>query len=264
MRHIVTLATAATIVLMALPASAQMRPSAPKSGTTVTAATMADTGIRPTNFFGVERAQILPKGSLMWNMAGLNFEHGLMDNLELDASAYWNPGIALAPAVGLSGGLNLGLGGKYLFLNTSAMSVAANGGITFNMAGGTLGTQVNVGVPISWWMGKSALHLHPNLTASGGGSTIATGVGYELELNPKWRMIVSDNVGINMTSGAFTNQLQGGVRVAFSPNLTVDVGVAQGNLNINPFSLGVNGTFLTMGASFGTRSIDELRGFFGI
>lgn len=264
MRHLVTLATAATIGLMALPASAQMRPSAPKSGTTVTAATMTDTGIRPTNFFGVERAQVLPKGSLMWNMTGLNFEHGFMDNLEVDASAYWNPGIALAPAFGLSGGLNLGLGGKYLFLNSPSMSVAANGGINFNFAGGALGTSVNVGAPISWWMGKAALHVHPNLTASGGGSTLATALGYELELNPKWRMIVSDNVGLNMTSGAFTNALQGGVRVAFSPNLTVDVGVAQGTLNVNPLSLGVNGTFLTMNANFGTRSIDELRGFFGI
>ncbi|MNF06300.1 hypothetical protein D3C80_2062230 [compost metagenome] len=52
--------------------------------------------------------------------------------------------------------------------------------------------------------------------------------------------------------------------MAFSPNLTVDVGVATGNLDFNPFALGAQATLFNFGASFGTKSIDELRGFFGI
>ncbi|MNK45289.1 hypothetical protein D3C87_640460 [compost metagenome] len=261
MRHFALMATAATIALTALPASAQMRNSAPKPA--AAASTMTDAGVRPSNIAGAERAQVLPKGSLIWNMGSLGFQYGLMDNLELDVNAGWNPGLNLAPAFALTGGLNAGVGAKYILMNSSAMSVAVDGGINLGFAGGTLTTGFNAGVPISFWMGKSAFHVVPGILGTAAGSSIGANLGYEQELNNKWRLFVGDRLAVT-NAGALTNALNGGVRVAFTPNLTVDVGVAQANLDFNPTNIGAQATLLNFGATFGTKSIDELRGLFGI
>lgn len=262
MRHFALMATAATIALTALPASAQMRTSAPKPATAATAAA-TDTGIRPTNIGGAERAQSLAPGSLIWNMGSLGFQYGLAPNLELDVAAGWNPGLTLAPAFGLTGGLNAGVGAKYVFMNTAAMSVAVDGGLNLGFAGGNTTTGFNVGLPISFWMGKSALHVVPGLIGTGAGSSVGANLAYERELNSKWRFFLGDRLAVN-NAGALTNALNGGVRVAFTPNLTVDVGVAQANLDFNPNNIGAQATLLNFGATFGTKSIDELRGLFGL
>jgi hypothetical protein len=265
MRHLALLATAATVALTALPASAQMRTSAPKTTATAVSGAIAETGVRPTNIGGTERAQALTPGSVIFgiNAAGLNAQYGLMDNLELDVNAFWNPGLTIAPAVALTGGLNAGIGAKYVFINTNAISVGVNGGLQLGLAGGTANTSLDFGVPISLWMGKSALHIAPGFGSTAAGSSFGARLAYERELNSKWRLFVGDNLQIS-NAGPITNQLGGGVRVALSPNLTVDVGVVSGNLDINPFGLGAQATLLNFGASFGTKSIDELRGFFGI
>lgn len=262
MRSIALVVTAATIALVALPASAQMRTSAPKTAVKATVTT-TDAGVRPTNIAGTERAQVLAPGSLIWNMGGLDFQYGLMENLELDVNAGWTPGLTLAPAAGITGGLNGGVGAKYLFLNSGNMSVAVDGRFGLNIAGGTTSTDIGVGLPISFWMGKSAFHVAPGFGATAAGSTFGTKLGYELDLNPKWKLFVGDNLGIT-SGGAITNQLRGGVRVAFTPNLTVDTSLVSGNLDVNPFGLGVNATLVNFGVTFGTKSIDELRGLFGI
>lgn len=260
MRHLALMAMAATVALTALPASAQMRTSTPKPAAT---AAMTDTGIRPTNIGGTERAQVLPKGSLIWNVGSLGFQHGLMDNLELNFGAYWNPGLTLAPSVALTGGLNAGIGAKLLVMDSSAMSIAVDGRYNLGSAGGTVTSGLNLGLPISFWMGKSAFHVGPTIGIAGGSSNVGANLAYERELNNKWRFFLGDRLGID-TNGAVTNGLNGGVRVAFTPNLTVDVGVASGALDFNPTNIGAQATLLTFGATFGTKSIDELRGFFGL
>lgn len=262
MRHLALMAMAATVALTALPASAQMRTSTPKPAA-APAAAMTDTGIRPTNIGGAERAQVLPKGALIWNVGALSFQHGLMENLELNLNANWNPGLAISPNFGLTGGLNAGIGAKYLFMESSAMSVAADGRLNLGSTGGTVTSGINLGLPISFWMGKSALHVGPTIGFAGGASNVGANLAYERELNSKWRFFVGDRLGIN-TNGAVTNALTSGVRVGFTPNLTVDVGIASGNLDLNPTNIGAQATLLNFGATFGTKSIDELRGFFGI
>jgi|GEM_PF-2014452 len=267
MRHFALMATAATIALTALPASAQMRTAAPKAAATATATSgaIAESGIRPTFIGGTERAQTLAPGSLMFgiNAGGVSFEHGLMENLELRANAFWNPGLTIAPAVALTGGLNAGVGAKYAFINTNAISVAVNGGVNLNLAGGAANTSLNLGLPVSFWMGKSALHVSPGFGSTAAGSNFGARLAYERELNSKWRLYVGDNLQFT-SAGPITNQLGGGVRVAFTPNLTVDVGVASGNLNLNPFTLDAQATLLNFSAYFGSKSVNELRGLFGI
>ena len=263
MRHFALIATAATVALTALPASAQMRTTSPKPAAAAAAGAIAESGVRPSNIAGAERAQVLPKGSLIWNMGSLGFQYGFMDNLELDVNAGWNPGLAIAPAFGLTGGLNAGVGAKYILMNSNTMSVAVDGGINLGFVGGTLTTGFNAGVPISFWMGKSAFHVVPGILGTAAGSSVGADLAYEQELNSKWRLFVGDRLAIS-NAGAFTNALNGGVRVAFTPNLTVDVGVAQANLDFNPNSIGAQATLLNFGATFGTKSIDGLRGLFGI
>jgi hypothetical protein len=269
MRHLALLATAATVALTTLPASAQMRTSAPKAPAAATAVTgaIAETGVRPTRIGGTERAQVLTPGSVIFgiNAGSVSAEYGLMENLELDVNALVNPGLTIAPAFGLTGGLNAGVGAKYIFLNSNSMSIGVNGGLGLglNLATGGASTNLNVGLPISLWMGKSALHIEPGFGSTAAGSTFGSMLAYERELNSKWRLFVSDNLQIT-NAGAINNTLGGGVRVAFTPNLTVDVGMATGNLNINPIGIGVQATLFTFGANFGAKSIDELRGLFGI
>jgi hypothetical protein len=263
MRRIALLATASTIALVALPASAQMRTSAPKAAVKATVAPTTDSGVRPTHIAGAERAQVLTPGSLIWNFGGLGFQYGLMENLELDVNAGWNPGLTLAPAVGLTGGLNAGVGAKYLFLNSGNMSVGVNGGLGLNFLGGTATTTLDLGVPVSFWQGKSAYHVVPGLRTTAAGTSFGADLAYERELNSKWRLFAGDRLTIT-TAGAIQNRLEGGVRVAFTPNLTVDTSLVSGNLDINPFGLGANATLVNFGATFGTKSINELRGFFGI
>ncbi len=262
MRHLALLAMAATVALTALPASAQMRTTAPKAATV---GAMTDSGVRPSSIAGTERAQVLTPGSVIFgiNAGGVNFEHGFMENLELDGNAFWNPGLILAPTTGITGGLNAGLGAKYVFMKSDTMSVAVDGGLSLAFVGGSASTTLDLGVPLSFWMGKSAVHVAPNFRSTAAGSNIGTNIGYERELNSKWRLFVGDRLGIAST-GAITNAIQGGVRVAFTPNLTVDAGLVSGNLDLNPFGLGANATLVNFGASFGTKSIDELRGLFGI
>jgi len=266
MRHFALMATAATIALTALPASAQMRTTAPKAPAAASVSgAIAETGVRPTFIGGTERAQTLTPGTLLFgiNAGGVSFEHGLMENLELDANAFWNPGLTIAPAVGLTGGLNAGVGAKYVFINTNSISVGVNGGVNLNIAGGTSNTSLDLGLPVSFWMGRSALHVAPGFGSTAAGSSFGARLAYEHELNNKWRLFVSDNLQFT-NAGPITNRLGGGVRVAFTPNLTVDVGVATGNLNLNPFVLDAQATLLNFSAYFGANSVNELRGLFGI
>ena len=271
MRHFALMATAATIALTALPASAQMRTTAPKAPAAASVSgAIAESGVRPTNIAGAERAQTLVPGSLIWNMGSLGFQYGLMENLELDVSGSWNPGFksgttvnAAGTADGLIGGLNADVGAKYVFMNTNALSIAVAGGLNLGFASGMATTGFNAGLPISFWMGKSALHVVPGIGVVGAASNVGTNLGYEHELNNKWRLFVGDRLAIT-NAGAITNALTGGVRVAFTPNLTVDANIAHGDLNFNPFGIGAQATLLGFNATFGTKSIDELRGLFGI
>lgn len=274
MRHIALLATAATVAMTALPASAQMRTTAPKApAATSVSGAIVESGVRPTFIGGTERAQTLAPGSLLFgiNAAGISFEHGLLENLELDARAAWNPGLTIAPALALTGGLNAGVGAKFVFINTNAISVGVNGGINLALAGGTANTNFDLGLPVSFWMGKSALHVMPGFTGIGTANTFGTRLAYERELNSKWRLYVSDNLRIT-PNNEILNNLGAGVRVAFTPNLTVDVGVATGNLDFNrlnnanqrEFGLDAQATLLNFNAYFGTKTVSELRGLFGI
>lgn len=268
MRKFALVATATALTLTALPASAQMKTSTPKTTTkTTVAATKADNGVRPTHIGGAERAEALAPGQVIWNVGDLSFQAGLIENLELDVNGKWTPGVNIvvpAPgSAGLTGALNLGLGAKYIFLNTDSLSIGVNGRVDLTGIHANTTSTFGVGLPISFWMGKAGLHVQPTIDFANNTNDVGVNLAYEVALNDKWNLFVGDKLAIN-SNGPVTNQLSGGVRVGFSENLTVDVGIAQAKLNFNPTDIAVNANLLTFNAYFGTKGIDELRSFFGL
>lgn len=277
MRTFLTALTAATVVgtALAAPASAQMRTSAPQPAA---AAGMTETGIRPTSIGGVERAQSLTPGATIWSASttrGIGLNYGLAPNLELGVDAFWNPGLEIAPEFSLTGGLDANLGAKYLLLPGDSVSVAVTGEIDIDVNRGganTTNTAFLIGLPISFWLGQGAFHVGPHIAISGGGNAVGATLAYERQINSQWRWYVTDALRAT-DKNEILNALTGGVRVAATPNLTVDVGLATGNLDINridpsdttkrQFGLGVGATLFNFTVYYGTGAGDEMRRFFG-
>ncbi len=300
-----TAATLVTVALAA-PADAQMRRSTPAPGVAAPSATPATNDqFRPTSVFepntpfsfpsgtsgnvsatGVERAQTLPADAtvLSINGTGLSFNYGVNNALELGLS-----GVATLANMGAVSvpngtqypqfGLGAGARGKYLFSQASNLSVAGllGLGIAKNVAGDTFQTFINAGVPVSFWIGqRGGFHVVPVVQlVPDAANKIQTVPGidlaYEMALNPTWRLMLANNLRVIPAAAGgqsvTQNTYQAGVRVAATPNTTVDVTLVNGYLNFgtpnnSDFGQG-NVTLLNFSAYFGGTA-SQVRQSFGI
>ena len=231
MRHVMTTLTLASLVGAALagPASAQMRPSAPKPGGVVktTAAVAGPTGsdeYRPTNVFGVHRAQTLMSGATVVGIDGGNlaFNYGINPDLELGVLA----GLDLNRIGGsFDTDLNLGAGVKYRFSNAENLGIAGMVGLGIAKPDGanTMQTSIFASLPISFWINKrGGFHVVPGINMGPDpanptqtATTFGTGLAYEMELNPTWRLMIADR--ISFANNQVQNSYQGGLRIGVTP-----------------------------------------------
>lgn len=287
MRTLMTALTATALLgaALAAPADAQVRRTTPPAGGTVktTAAVAGPTGsseFRPTNVFGVQRAQTLVPGAAVVGISNnanlftlpgssLSLNLGLTDGLELAGIA----GLDLNNiGANFDTNVNLGAGLKYRLSNADNLGIALSGGLLLNKATGNsnLNTTLFASLPVSFWIGqRGGFHVEPGFAFGNVNNTTSTnfgtGLAYEMELNPTWRLMLRDNLSFN--NGVVANNYQAGVRVGVTPNTTVDVSVLNGFLNFgtpNNNNLGAaNVTLLNFAAYFGGPSA-QVRPSFGL
>jgi hypothetical protein len=278
MRHYITALTAATLVTVALaaPADAQMRRSTPAPG--VAAAKVVGAGptgadeYRPTNVFGVQRAQTLMSGATVVGIDGGNLalNYGINPDLELGVLA----GLDLNRiGANFDTNLNVGAGVKYRFVNADNLGVAGMGGLNLGKADGSTNLQTSLfaALPVSFWINqRGAFHVVPTIgmgpdAANQTQTTFGTGLAYEMELNPTWRLMIADR--ISFANNIFSNTYEAGVRVGVTPNTTVDVSLINGYLNFGTpanSNLGqANVTLLNFSAYFGGPAA-QVRQSFGL
>lgn len=269
-------ATALVSMAMAAPADAQARRSPPPPGATMRPAPVAagPTGAneyRPTQVFGVQRAQTLMNDAAVVGIdgSGVAVNFGLNENTEVGFNA--NLGLNnIGGAFALD--LGVGAGGKFRFVNADNLGVAVLAGLGLNKpaAANTLQTSVFAGLPVSFWIGqRGGFHVMPMLAIGPDpanpnqiANTFGTGLAYEMELNPTWRLMIADN--ISFANNAINNSYRAGVRVGVTPNTTVDVSLINGFLNLGgPLSGAANVTLLNLSAYFGGPT-SQVRTSFGL
>lgn len=264
MRSASLLAAVGLSLVLASPALAQMKMSAPSKQQTMSPSkgvASGDDEYRHTTVGGLEIAQILPEGQMVAGFGGPNGRHGLGNNLELN----WTSGIVAFDTAGTFG-IAPRATAKYLILGGPAMTVAGYGYLspkannirTFDAAFGG-------GVPVSLWnMGPGDLHVVPGYDVGNvvappatdfGLGALSVSVAYEMPLNPKWSLVITDKItGTLFTAGIAANTLSVGSRVRFSKNITVDVG----SVTLTGTTLGV--TLVNAGWAWGGKPSDVLKG----
>lgn len=281
MRKFVTALSASVLVSTALaaPAMAQAKRPAPAPGGLVrtaapVAATTGANEYRPTHVFGVQRAQTLMSDVAVVGIDGgsLAFSYGINPNLELGIQA----GLDLNRiGAGFDTDLNLGASGKYLFSKADNLSIAGMAGLGLEKpdGSGNLQTSLYAALPVSFWIGrKGGFHVVPSINMGPDRAnptqtqtSFGTGLAYEMELNPTWRLMLRDT--ISFANNIFSNSYEAGVRVGVTPNTTVDVSLLNGYLNFgtpNNSNLGqANVTLLNLSAYFGGPSA-QVRQSFGL
>lgn len=222
------------------------------------------TEFRPTRVFGVDRAQtLLPDVSVLsLSATGLGLDYGIANNAEVGLNA----NLDLAGIGGPFGaGFGLGATGKYRFVNADNLGVAGTAGVQLNKTaapGSPIQPSIGVGLPVSFWIGNNAgIHVVPAVAvatdATNTTTTVfGTGLAYELELNPTWRLMLADTINF---SGGMNNAYEAGVRIGMTPNVTLNVSVLNGNLNFGgtpQVSGAANVTLFNLTAYFGGHAGD--------
>lgn len=257
--RIASIAAAAAISLvLASPALAQMKMSAPAKPQT-----MAGPAGDPYLSFwpgstvpGVafEEARVMEAGKALYTIGGLGAGLGLGGGMEgrggLTLNLSTAPSWLLAPSATA----------KYVFMQQGNMSVAAGGTLGLSSSNGTpFDLNAAAFVPISFWkLGPGDLHVIPafsipTFTTAGAFaaplSWVSVSAAYIYPLNPKWSLVLADTVSL-----APSNTLSLGGRVKFNQNLYLDVtpiAITGGTLGIG--LLGVTG-------HWGSTPADLLKG----
>lgn len=268
MRHAIRLTPltlALTLLMLPVAAPAMARP-APKPA--AAGPTGADE-FRPTEVFGVQRAQTLVNGAALLDLgySGVNLGLGVTPDVQVDLRANLD-------LTGIGGSFSPGLGfggsGKLRFVDEPNLGVAGAVGLDITKApsGSTLATSLGFGLPVSFWMGSTAgLHVMPGFSyaPSGAGGAYAgsfvTGLAFETELNPTWRFMVSNVLSFGSTTA---DSYKAGFRIGLTPNTTLDVSLLNGSLTLggSPWASGAaNVTLFDLTAHFGGRQADVKRAF---
>lgn len=229
-------ATAALSLAIAAPAMAQgtvvINPGGSRGA--------SDTAQQPTQFLGVESAQVLRDGLGYVSLGGgalpgatFNYMRGMGSGGELAV------GVAALANLGAATSFNaaLGLGWKQQVMSTGAMGVAVNGMVGATGIGGTLAVPAMASVPVTFGVGQGAFTVEPqislaNLTAGTAGATAGANLGYRQPIAANWQFLgaISPNVGLG--GGAFT--LPVGVGARFSPTATSHLDFTVGQLTATP------------------------------
>jgi len=265
MRHCIRLtrlpfAVTALAILVTAPAMAAPHPAMRTAGSA--SLTGADE-FRPTNVFGVQRAQTLMNGAALLDLSanGVDLGLGVTPDVQVDLRANLDlTGIGGS----FSPGLGFGAGGKLRFVNEHNLGVAGAVDLDVSKASTASGlsTTLGVGLPVSFWIGSNAgLHVVPGFSYGPTAGSFVTGLAFETEINPTWRFMVSNVLTFGSTT---TDAYRAGFRIGLTPNTTLDVSLLNGSLILggSPWASGAaNVTLFDLTAYFGGRQSDVRKAF---
>lgn len=219
---------------------------------------VGDDEFRPTNFLGVERAQVLDDDAVVMTLNVPNVSKGMGNLLEVGLGAglmlNTTPFLALPitaygkKVINQSGNMTVGVGAR-ASLGVLSFGPVATGSVA------PLPISLTGFLPISFWkLGPGDLTLMPQIQAGTNGFNVGTAVAYEYPLMAKWTLDVSDTILAGPSGG---NALSLGARVALAPNLTADLGT----ISLTGTSLTLN--LVSISGSFGGR-FSEVRSAWGL
>ncbi|HEY9856184.1 MAG TPA: hypothetical protein V6D05_10625 [Stenomitos sp.] len=265
-------ALTALAILVTAPAMAAPRPAMRTAAPTAPAPNGGPTGadeFRPTQVFGVQRAQTLMNGAALLDLgaSGVDLGLGVTPDVQVDLRANLDlTGIGGS----FSPGLGFGAGGKLRFVNERNLGVAGAVGLDVNKdsSASSLSTTLGIALPVSFWMGSQAgLHVMPGFAYGPTGAagayagSFVTGLAFETEINPTWRFMASNVLSFG---SATTDTYRAGFRIGLTPNTTLDVSLLNGSLTLggSPWASGAaNVTLFDLRAYFGGRQNDVRKAF---